>query len=118
MTDEKNDPERAARLLVHDMTQLSEGQFVRDTKASDHPATMALVNRFYDTMEGRRQCDHLAANWEQVRFWYEPVPELIACNRCVPHLEDELKSRANTTCVVCDGEGPLRTVTFSFSGNV
>jgi hypothetical protein len=102
--------------LVHDYTQFSEGQFIGNAKADNHPATAALIRRFNETGAGRRQCPHLTSEWDQPRFWVEAVPELLACADCTSLLAAREKERANTCCVLCGHHVALRGISLGVGG--
>ena len=87
-----------------------------ESRADAHPATAALLRRFNETSEGRRECPHLANDWNQTRFWIEAVPELLACARCTPLLAAEEQERANSCCVLCGRQGELRGMSLGAAG--
>ena len=97
---------------------MAEGDTHGGTRADAHPATAALLRRFNETSEGRRECPHLAKDWDQTRFWIEAVPELLACARCRPLLAAEEQERANSRCVLCGRRVELRGMSLAAAGYV
>lgn len=117
MTEDEHDrAAHEARKLVHDYTQFSEGHYVGESRADQHPATAALIRRFNETTEDRRQCPHLTKNWDQARFWVEAVPELLACKECTPVVAAQEQERANTCCVLCGRHVALRGMSLAAGG--
>jgi hypothetical protein len=108
--------EREARELAHDYTQFDEGTWIGATTADAHPASAAVIRRFNETKEGRKQCPHLSQNWDQARFWVEAVPELVACKQCTPRLAAEEQKRADTRCVICRRHVPVRGISVAVRG--
>jgi hypothetical protein len=112
----RNRADREAAKLVHDYTQFSEGQYIGQANADDHPATAALIRRFNESTDECRQCPHLTADWDQTRFWVESVPELLACAKCTPVLAAQEKQRANSRCVLCGRHAALRGMSVAVMG--
>lgn len=101
--------------LAHRHTQRDEGQWMGEVQLENYPVAQELIRR-YNAVQDRRVCPHLQDDWDQTRVWVDAVPELLACEACVPVLAEEEANRANTCCVMCGDHVPLRGVSVAVEG--
>jgi hypothetical protein len=115
---ERNRAEREARQIAHAHTQYVEGQWLGEV-SDEHPMhaiARELIRRYNDASGNLQACPHLQRNPDQVRFWVESVPELLACRDCTPALVAEEHKRRNSRCLMCGKHVPLRGVSATAAG--
>lgn len=86
-----------------------------EVQLEGYPVAQELVRR-YNAVQDRRVCPHLQEDWDQAQMWIEAVPELLACEACLPALAHEESRRANTCCVMCGRHVELRGVSVAVGG--
>jgi hypothetical protein len=112
----RNRIQREAVQIAHDHTQHEEGFWLGEVDPDQQPAAKELIRRYNEVAKNLRACPHLQENREQVRFWVEAVPELLACKACTPHLATEEKKRANSRCLMCGRHVELRGFSVTVNG--
>jgi hypothetical protein len=114
----RNRAEREAIQIAHAHTQYTEGQWLGEV-SDEHPMHaigQELIRRYNEASGNLRECPHLQQNRDQVSFWVESVPELLACLECTPALAAEEHKRHNSCCLMCGKHVPLRGVSVSAAG--
>lgn len=86
-----------------------------EVQLESYPVAQELIRR-YNAVQDRRVCSHLQGDWDQAQVWVEAVPELIACEACVPVLAEEEAKRANTCCVMCGQHVELQGISVAVGG--
>ena len=101
---------REAQQIAHLHTQREEGRWLGKIEPDSQPIAAELIRQFQQRASTLhfKACPHLKKDQDQVKFWVQALPELLACKACTVVLAKEETKQANTRCIMCERHVALR----------